>query len=380
MPKTGANVYKRKDGRWEGRYIKNRDSSNGKAIYGSVYGKTSTEVKQKLSTVATDTHSEKFHVNAVNKRNIAFADVAAQWLSVVSLRVKPSTYAGYTSMLELHILPSFGSCLVQKISSLDMSNFAKRKLEAGRTDGKGGLSAKTVRDILSIIKSIMDYALSEKIIENPFKMHYPKLQQQAIRVLSRKEQVALEAIITSDLNIHRIGVLLCLYTGLRVGEVCALRWQDISPKYDEVSVRQTLQRVKNLSNDGGKTKIIIDTPKSLRSIRTIPIPKFLTPYLRSLAKDNHVFFLATDDSGITEPRTMQNHFVKLVKAANIANANYHSLRHTFATRCIEAGVDVKSLSEMLGHANVNLTLNRYVHSSLEQKREGMNKLEQYIGT
>ena len=158
-----------------------------------------------------------------------------------------------------------------------------------------------------------------------------------------------------------------------------MRWQDISPEYDMLYVRQTLQRIKSPNDDGSKTKIHIDTPKSLHSVRAVPIPKFLSPLLRNNAKHGNAYFLSSGDSILTEPRTMQNHFARIVKKANIAGANYHCLRHTFSTRCIEAGVDIKSLSEMLGHANVNITLNRYVHSSFEQKREGMNKLEQFTG-
>jgi integrase len=199
-----------------------------------------------------------------------------------------------------------------------------------------------------------------------------------MRVLSRQEQSSLEAVLTTDTDMFKVGMLLCLYTGLRIGEVCALRWQDISPDYETLSVRQTLQRIKNVSGDGDKTKIHIDTPKSLRSVRDIPIPKFMSPYLRDYARDGRTYFLGTGDGVYTEPRTLQNHFVRNVKAANINPANYHSLRHTFATRCVEAGVDIKSLSEMLGHSSVNMTLNRYVHSSFDQKREGMNKLEQHV--
>ena len=295
------------------------------------------------------------------------------------MKVKPSTYAGYTATLNLHILPSLGSCKVGEITAESISCFARDKLERGRADGKGGLSPKTVRDMLSIVKSITDFAWDENIITSRPIIPYPKRQQQTIRVLSRQEQSSLEVALAVNGDIHKLGILLCLYTGLRIGEICALLWQDISPEYDMLFVRQTLQRVKNINGDGGKTKILIDTPKSMRSVRTIPIPKFLSPLLRDYARSSHTYFLSKDDAVFTEPRTMQNHFARIVKTANIADANYHCLRHTFATRCIEAGVDVKSLSEMLGHANVNITLNRYVHSSFEQKREGMNRLEQYIG-
>jgi integrase len=378
LPKAGKNIYKRKDGRWEGRYPKHRDS-NGKTIYGSVYGGSCTEVKRRLVAIKADVHVEKPCVTVTNSHILTFTDAVEQWLSATALKVKPSTYAGYTSMLDLHILPSFGRQRIHSVTSLEINRFAKEKLECGRADGRGGLSPKTVRDMLSIIKSVMDFAWSEKTIANRIIITYPKQHQEAIRVLSRQEQAALEAALTADINIHKLGILLCLYTGIRIGEVCALLWQDISSDYDMLSVRQTMQRIKNLGGDGNKTKIIIDTPKSLRSVRVIPIPTFISPLLRSFFAGNHTHFLGTDDVAFAEPRTMQNHFAKIITAANIPDANYHALRHTFATRCIEAGVDIKSLSEMLGHANVNITLNRYVHSSFEQKREGMKKLERHIG-
>lgn len=380
MPKSGKNIYKRKDGRWEGRYVKHRDS-RGKATYGSVYGKTCSEAKQRLAEAITsiETSVNPCSVVTDTTSEFIFADIAGQWLSVNSMKVKPSTFAGYKTTLDLHILPSLGNKAIQRMTAMEVNCFAKEKMVNGRIDGKGGLSPKTVRDMLSIIKSIFDFAWNEKIIDNRLTITYPKHQLQTIRVLTRQEQSALESVLINDTDIHKLGILLCLYTGVRIGEICALRWQDISPGFDMLSVQQTLQRIKNFSDDGAKTKILVDTPKSLRSVRVIPIPTFLSPLMQNFSNGNHVNFLGTDDAFFTEPRTMQNHFAKVVKAANIPDANYHALRHTFATRCIEAGVDVKSLSEMLGHSNVNITLNRYVHSSLEQKREGMNKLEKHNG-
>jgi len=379
MPKTGRNIYKRKDRRWEGRYIKER-SLNGKLRYGSVYGKTYTEAKQKLSAHATGVTAVPAPATAEpDKLDMTFYDVVARWLSVTSLKVKQSTYAGYTNTLDLHILPAIGKRKIQSLSVVDISRFATEKLENGRADGKGGLSPKTVRDMLSIIKAVVHFACDENIIGSVFTITYPKQTHKTMRVLTRHEQSALESVLTNELDIHKLGILLCLYTGLRVGEVCALRWQDISGDFDMLFVRQTLQRIKDVSGGDNKTKILIDTPKSLRSARVIPIPRFLTAHLRGFVRDNRSYFLGTADAMFTEPRTMQNHFARNVSEANITGANFHSTRHTFATRCIEAGVDVKSLSEMLGHASVSITLNRYVHSSFDQKREGMNKLEQYTG-
>jgi len=381
MSRTGRNIYKRKDGRWEGRYIKKRNI-NGKIVYGSVYGKSYKEVKYRLSTFNSGLPDSI--IDNPNKINITFAETSGQWLVVTSLKVKSATYAKYKTTLETHILPLIGKTKVRNLTSVIISCFVKDKLENGRKDGNGGLSTKTVRDMLSIIKSIMDFAKKENIITDVFSITYPKQHQQNTRVLSRQEQAALEKVLLDNIDIHKLGILVCLYTGIRIGEICALRWQDISKDFNTLSVRQTLQRIKNINDKSGKnnnknkTIIITDTPKSLCSVRDIPIPKFLVNYLRNFTQP-HGYFLCTSKTAFIEPRTMQNHFSKNIKIANIVNANYHSLRHTFATRCIEAGVDVKSLSEMLGHSNVNITLNRYVHSSFEQKREGINKLEQYIG-
>ena len=378
MPKTGKNIYKRKDGRWEGRFIKSRDVS-GKIIYGSVYAKTYAEAKQRLAASLASEPPLDADMPVCGSHSLTFADVTIQWLSVVSPKIKPSTYAGYKAMLDLHILPSLGQYKMQNLKAIDVSQFAGDKMKNGRVDGKGGLSAKTVRDMLSVIKTVVDFACNENIISNGFTIIYPKQQRQKMRVLSRPEQVSLEGVLVSDINIHKLGILLCLYTGLRIGEVCALRWQDISPDFGVLSVRQTLQRVKNITGENSKTKILIDAPKSHNSVRDIPIPKFFSGYLQNFLRDRAAYFLGTDGFAFTEPRTMQNHFARIIDTANISNANFHSLRHTFATRCIEAGVDIKSLSEMLGHASVSITLNCYVHSSFEQKREGISKLEQYIG-
>lgn len=369
MPKTGSNIYKRKDGRWEGRYSKGR-SDNGKIVYGYVYAKTCATVKKRLSTASSESPKQK-------STQTRLADISEQWLSVISLKVKPSTLSEYVSMVRLHILPLLGNTDIGKISTIMISDFAQNKLENGRLNSVGSLSPKTVRDILSVLKGILDFALKEKLIEKPVAITYPKQQQESMRVLSTSEQTALKETLLANLTIHNVGILLCLYTGLRIGEVCALTRGDFSPSFDKVSVRQSVRRIKSHVGES-KTKLIIDSPKSKSSIRDIPIPQFLAPILMDFNFDGTRFFLSTSGSPLIEPRTMQNHFKCIIKTAGIPDANFHSLRHTFATRCIEAGVDVKSLSEMLGHASVNITLNRYVHSSFLLKQECIAKLEQYL--
>lgn len=373
MPKTGSNIYKRKDGRWEGRYLKDR-RIDGKIIYGYVYAKTYSEVKKRLTDILKEEPKQRIATE------ITVSEVSKQWLSVIRIKVKPSTLATYNAVLDLHVLPKLGRVNMGQVTTALISEFAQEKLQYGRTDGKGGLSVKTVRDILSILKGIIEFAVSEQIINSSISITYPKNQQKKMRVLSPSEQLTLKNYLLENPNIYNIGILLCLFTGLRVGELCGLQWQDFSPELDKLYVRQSVRRIK-ANNNGNKTMIVVDTPKSKASIREVPIPEFLSSLLMKFAvNDADAYFISTSESFMTEPRTMQNYFKKAIKAANISDANFHSLRHTFSTRCIEANVDIKSLSEMLGHSSVNITLNRYVHSSFEQKQESMNRLEQYLNS
>lgn len=174
--------------------------------------------------------------------------------------------------------------------------------------------------------------------------------------------------------IHDVGVLLSLYTGIRVGELCALQWEDFDLAHSKLKIRKTMQRIQDLGNGSvSKTKIVITEPKSQCSIREIPLPLFIVDVAKKFASNPKAYILTGTDRYI-EPRTMQNRFKSYVKECNVEPANFHVLRHTFATRCVEVGFEVKSLSEVLGHANVNITLNRYVHSSFELKHSNMNKL------
>ena len=175
------------------------------------------------------------------------------------------------------------------------------------------------------------------------------------------------------MSLKNIGILICLYTGLRVDEICALHWNDISLKEKTLYIHQTLQRLQNENINGKKTSLILSTPKSSCSIRTIPLPDDIAVVLDNFPCKKEGYLLTGTDSCI-EPRTMQNHFKHVLKEATIEETNFHTLRHTFATRCVEAGFDIKSLSEILGHSNVNITMNRYVHPTLELKRQNMQRL------
>lgn len=253
--------------------------------------------------------------------------------------------------------------------------FIEQQLTDGRLDNSGGLSPKTVTDILTIIKSTIEYARYKElpVICNLSKLSIKKKEKE-MRVFTPSEQESLIGTLTNDMDHSKFGVLLSLYTGIRVGELCALQWEDFDLAHSKLKIRKTMQRIQDLGNGSvSKTKIVITEPKSQCSIREIPLPLFIVDVAKKFASNPKAYILTGTDRYI-EPRTMQNRFKSYVKECNVEPANFHVLRHTFATRCVEVGFEVKSLSEVLGHANVNITLNRYVHSSFELKHSNMNKL------
>lgn len=371
MSRRGENIYKRKDGRWEGRYIRS-DQEGGKAKYGSVYGRSYREVKEKLLQVS----SRKGMTEIPPSNDPTVAQLFEEWMHRVKRNNKESTYVKYHNLAVHHLLPSLGNIPLSQLTSRRIEQFTQEQMERGRLDRTGGLSRKTVKDMLSLLRSCLNYAKCEYPLSfQEIHIHYPKESYREMRVLSQKEQMALEKTLTNRMDPSKLGVYISLYTGLRLGEICALRWDDVQLQEGVLRIRRTLQRIQDLSGQGNKTKIILAPPKSRCSIREIPLPDFLLQTLRPFCQANpqaYVLTQRTDKS--MEPRTYQNHFQAYLKESGIHNASFHTLRHTFATRCVEAGFEIKSLSEILGHANVNITLNRYVHSSQTLKRENMNKL------
>ena len=230
-------------------------------------------------------------------------------------------------------------------------------------------------DTLSVVRSILKFAVRKgKSIPCDGRTVQIKQTQRQMRILSSKEQKRLCSYLYSEINPWNIGILICLFTGLRLGEICALHWEDISFAEQTIYVHQTMQRIQDKSNSEKKTKIVLTTPKSACSVRTIPIPEPLAAILIDYKTVPNGYLLTNSESSFIEPRTMQNKFKTVLKSCEIESANFHSLRHTFATRCVELGFDVKSLSEILGHATVNITMNRYVHPTLDMKKENMEKL------
>ena len=369
MPKKGEHIYKRKDGRWEGRYRKGTNK-NGKAVYGSVYGKSYLDVKKKLSVF-----KESKEIIEPNPRKAPlFRDAVSLWQKTNINRFKGATEMKYDNLIDKHILPVLGSYKLIEINAFLLADFMNNKLRNGRIDRKGGLSPSYVRTIMLIVFEVIDFAVGEDMCPPiKTKIHKPVIQKKELDVLDVSSQTRLEKCLVAKPIGTNVGILISLNTGLRIGEVCALKWTDIDFKRAILHVRSTVTRIKS-TDDSKNTKLVIDLPKTKSSVRDIPISKKLMQALIPLYEKHLSEYVISEKSGFISPRTFEYRFHKVLSECQIPPINYHVLRHTFATRCVELGVDVKTLSEILGHSNVSITLNTYVHSSMERKREQLEKL------
>lgn len=372
MARTGENIYKRKDGRWEARYIASYDEF-GKAKYKYLYSRTYKGVKEKL--INAQNHSATFIRQGESTGKYKYW--LAEWLQTKRISVKESSYIRYRNLILNHITPSLGNYPISKISTELMKKYAHDQLISGRIDGKGGLSPKTMTDIFVIIKESFKYAQSQGAYTQCSFEHIAfKKSKQEMRVLNPNEEQRLLSVLFDDIDRYKLGVFICLYTGIRIGELCALQWKDISISDKTVKIERTMQRLQNKEKDSfTKTTVIITEPKSDCAKRTIPLPDFVIEAIIPFVASPTSFVLSGGCKAYVEPRTMQNHFKAYLEKGCIDDANFHALRHTFATRCVEVGFDIKSLSEILGHSSVKITLDRYVHSSMELKRNNMEKLK-----
>ena len=329
------------------------------------------------------------------ERQHLFGDMAELWLKRLSPELKASSEAKYRNILNGHLLPAFGAQPVTAITREQAEDFRLKLLWASAGE-EALLSSQTAAAILSIFKRIMAFASRETGLPVVDTSDLAVRQStKPLRVFSREEQRAISQYVVQHGSLADAGILLSLYTGLRIGEVCALRWKCISLDSQSLLVEKTMQRVQAFREDSvarknstekalapakrrrpkyARTNVVITEPKSACSVRSIPLPDALTAALKPLEAPPDCFLLTGKPDHFVEPRTLENHFVHVMDACGIKGATFHTCRHTFATRCIELGFDMKSLSEILGHANVNITLNRYVHPSMEFKRENMNKV------
>lgn len=371
MGRHGENIRKRNDGRWEARLLVGHDCT-GKANYRYFYGKSYTEVKEKR-TIFEKVRPEPSETD--DRLNITFGRLLQEWLHFIYPNVKESTYAKYIFNAERHIEPELGSIKLCSMTTGMMDEFTRKKLTCGKITGSGGLAPKTVNSLLSIIKlalkygSEQDYPVPPKLIIHNARQPMPK-----IHILTLEEQERLEHFLMNNLTHFRLGILISLYTGLRIGEICGLKWEDIDFDSGTLTIRRTVMRIQNVEPDSStKTKLIVAKPKTDCSGRTIPLPGFLLEILKNRKKAPDIY-VTSGKYMVQEPRCFYTDYKRLMKKIGLDDYNYHALRHTFATRCIEQNFDVKSLSEILGHSDVNITLKRYVHPSMDLKRQQMERL------
>lgn len=368
MSRHGEKIRKRKDGRWEGRYKIGNDEK-GKTLYKSIYGKTYTDVKSKLKEFE---RSSSYEATIKQNRKTFFQCIEA-WFCSVKFSLKKSTIHKYEYIISKHILPELGNIPLSNIDSNTLNSFAERKLEKGGLNSGKGLSKSYVRTMMLIISAALDFAAEEGWCKNiSSKIHKPSPDKCELQILSDIEQYRLEKKLVENLSATTMGMLITLKTGLRIGEICALKWEDFDFTNNILYVRSTVSRIKNPSGKG--TILVIDTPKTHSSMRAIPFNNELKRNLIKIKNNSKSCYVVSDKEGFLSPRTFEYRYHKFMKQYQFPALNYHALRHSFATRCIEYGVDVKSLSEILGHANVSITLNTYVHSSMDLKRAQLNKL------
>lgn len=299
------------------------------------------------------------------KRKKNFRVVTEEWLKYKKNTVKKSTYYNYSYSVEKYLYPKFADQDITQIK--DYNDFIEKLTDT--------LAPKTVRDIITKLKEIINFYEEEHNTKlNIKKMSLPKMNKKEIQILSNKEKQKLEKYCIEQNSLKSLGILICLNTGLRIGEVCALRWENIDFESKKIHIEKTIERI--YSKEKNKTIVIIDTPKSITSVRTIPINSKLYNILKQIrGKSKKTDFVLTGSSEhYVEPRNYQYHFKEILKRNKVKKYKFHTLRHTFATNCIEAGMDIKSLSEILGHADVSITLNIYVHSSDKAKRKYLEKI------
>ncbi len=298
------------------------------------------------------------------KVNTKFSKSVYSWLKSAKIRCKKTTYSNYQYIVDAHILPEFKDIKIKDLNN-DLVNSFTEKLLANK------LEAKTVKDILVIVKQICKYAGIDIVIS------MPKVKKNSIQILEKKEQQILEKFLQENISFKNLGIYLCLYTGLRIGEICALKWENIDLENGNIYIKETITRIKNSdSKSKQKTIILIDSPKSMSSFRVIPLPAFLTHLFKTTIKNvNESDYFLTGTKNYIEPRNYFNYYKRIMKKLGIKDYNFHALRHTFATRCVESGFDPKLLSEILGHSSVKITLERYVHPSYDNKVFMMNKLK-----
>jgi len=366
MARRGENIYKRKDGRYEGRYIIGRTSS-GKTRFGYVYGRQYQAVRSALMAKKAELLGNCADPQASGMKLSVWME---RWLeNEQRLIIKPSSYQTYLNSYRKHIRPHLGNVPLCRLTPSILQDYLEILEEKGLAPG-------TIRSIFRLLSAGLRSALDEGLIrKNPCKKvrqrEKPLAEQ---RILSRSEQTQL---CSNAKESVRLLVLLGLYTGMRIGEICALKWTDVDWQHRTISVSRTVQRIRSshAGMNDSKTQLAIGTPKSARSRRIIPVPNYILDLLKPL-KDRTPYMFGSTIAA--EPRTIQRRFKRLTQKLNLKNVHFHTLRHTFATELLKQGADVKTVSALLGHSSARTTLDFYAHSCPEHQRRAVERFARQL--
>lgn len=367
MPRKGENIYKRKDGRWEARFI--RRYENGRAKYRSVYADTYLEVKRKRQEEIAKA-AASFPIPG----HTALSEITRLWLADIGESVKESTYTRYVRIAENYLTPELGDIPVSEIDTARINAFIQKLSDNGGMRKKG-LSPKTVRDILCILKTIWAFGASHEFPCHELKdIRLPERKKRKIRILNENSRKQIEQKLLNSEDTTSLGILFAVFTGVRIGELCGLRWGDIDLINKVVHICRTVERIDDLDPAAvRKTKVIVTEPKTENSFRDIPLQDFLVDRLMKHCCGDDCYLL-TGNTHYTEPHSCYVRYRRFLEKNGIEENTFHALRHTFATKCVEKGFDIKSLSEILGHSSVTTTMAFYVHPTMEMKRDQMQRL------
>jgi integrase len=362
MPRRGENIYKRKDGRWEGRRLK----KDGKYQY--FYAQTYKGVKEKMKNSPETARPAK---KILTDGSQSAACLFEKWLEDAAPRVKPSTFESYYRCMSKYVIPFYESNLYNHITEDSVIRFTKLIRE--ETD----LADSSKKKNLTIFKIALKEILKNSpqcfsIIEL---IKPPKPADKEVEVFSMKDQRLIEHTALNYGDKRAIGIILCFYTGIRLGELCALKWKDIDMETGTLTIKRTVSRVRNFEEEEEeKTVLFVGSPKSRKSLRKIPLPGFLLNMLKEGSTQSaEDYYILSRSQKPYDPRRFQKLYKRILKKAAVTDRKFHAIRHTFATRALELGVDIKTISELLGHSSVSITLNVYAHSLMEQKKAAIDK-------
>ena len=296
------------------------------------------------------------------------SEIITLWENDKKLYVKKSTYSAYLLLIENHINPYFAD--KEQITEEDVQKFVLTEL-------RKGLSQKSIKDIIIVLKMILKFAVKQKLLAyNEIEIKFPTVGEKTdLEVLNKNDHKKIINYLQENFTFKNLGIYICLSTGMRIGEICGLLWSDIDVESGIIQVRRTVQRIYVIDEETRHTEILIDTPKTKNSIRDIPMTTELYKIIKPLKKVvNNDFYVITNEAKPTEPRTYRNYYERLIKRLGIPKLKFHGLRHSFATRCIESKCDYKTVSVILGHSNISTTLNLYVHPNMEQKKKCIDQM------